>query len=635
MPGPLGAAPDFTLQSGDLVGTPIQGLLQNTDAVATVQRLDLRIAGHMRWRPGTMRIRGKHLQMGHGHGLDIRLGRLRGKLSADAGQRLRIGHQRGDAAPYSLGIRLDQQSVPAVVDALGQRAHAGGNHRQTQAAHFRQRVAEGLGHGRQDQRCIGLEGGQQLRQFVALVVQQHMHTGLAEKVHAFRAGTQKNQFGVFRERGQHRVQQVGALAAAHPSRHHQAKALARWWLGQLHRVRPCSQTVRDDGTAQRLQLRRQPQFDRHGAGAGGNQAGPGTKGSIDKGAPQCLPMCRIAMRKLESRARIGQRAVQTGLIKDQCWITEIAMQHRPQRVVVMHHQAGRQAGPQRVQGMPDQGRHDHGVDAEIGHNRLQKFAIAGMMDGAVGNAVRRLEAAPGRAAAARIGQREAFAVAAAAETAMGLQQQMVVRCISLGKIPHPAGCTTTPTVVDVQNHRLAVETRQARSGRVQIGHKCLRQITVQAIGPSRPWLRCASGRHQQVLHLQQSPRRRQRIAIEREIAWTEQRQCASAHGDQRCIDPRYLERVTAAMHKTQGIQVCQCCRIDRHLDAGQQARLQCRHRQRRIQGQCGTNPRRPAGWQLAVGMNQQHIARLGPCRQFAQGSAYIRAFEAAYGRAFR
>ena len=65
-------------------------------------------------------------------------------------------------------------------------------------------------------------------------------------------------------------------------------------------------------------------------------------------------MLGIGVRKLAIRILRSQVCNTLGVIEGQLCIAEIAMQHRPQRIVVVDDAGGWQAGAHGIEAMPDQ-----------------------------------------------------------------------------------------------------------------------------------------------------------------------------------------------------------------------------------------------------------------------------------------
>jgi hypothetical protein len=75
-----------------------------------------------------------------------------------------------------------------------------------------------------------------------------------------------------------------------------------------------------------------------------------------------FPVNRIGVGELAIGSQRGQVRGALGLVEWQAGVTEIAMQQRPQRIVVVHDPQGRQARVENIQAMSDQRRDNDCID---------------------------------------------------------------------------------------------------------------------------------------------------------------------------------------------------------------------------------------------------------------------------------
>jgi quinol monooxygenase YgiN len=153
------------------------------------------------------------------------------RLHAEHG--LQLKEAELDRVLFFGGIRLDQESVDAIVDAFDIGAHARGNHRQAEIAQFGQHVAERLCDSRHQHGCIRAQPGQQLGQLIALVIEYDMHAPLAEEGMRIGACAKQEDIGVFAQPRQHLLEQLRTLAATHAARNDQAQAVTCWRIAAM------------------------------------------------------------------------------------------------------------------------------------------------------------------------------------------------------------------------------------------------------------------------------------------------------------------------------------------------------------------------------------------------------------------
>jgi len=163
-----------------------------------------------------------------------RLG-LRG-IRAQTLQQVASGPQPQQRSACLLRIRLDQKAINAIADTFGIAADPCCQDRQAQRPHFRQAVAEGLGHRGWQEDQVRLECGDLRGQVVVGIVQHHMHVVMSEEAHPGMTTSQQNPFDARQWFAQHLGQQVFALAAVDASGYQHAQGVA---LGRLIVDRRC------------------------------------------------------------------------------------------------------------------------------------------------------------------------------------------------------------------------------------------------------------------------------------------------------------------------------------------------------------------------------------------------------------
>ena len=166
-----------------------------------------------------------------------------------------------DPRDNCIGVRCDKETIDTILNALDIGSHARGNHRKPKVAKFRQRVAEGLGHGRQQHGGIGSQRGEKGGQILAAVIEHDMHAIDTKKRMRIGAGTEQENLGNLTQARQHLFKQDGTLSTPHASRKDQAQA---WPRGRRrcarHFARPCRQAMRDDRRGQHTKFRGQTQI---------------------------------------------------------------------------------------------------------------------------------------------------------------------------------------------------------------------------------------------------------------------------------------------------------------------------------------------------------------------------------------
>ena len=485
---PLATAAAFANAGGELATKPGFAAFRPLDRVfAGGQLLRGRVDQRERVACRFTLGQGEDAAIGAGHGREVGFAPIR-EFFADALQSLALLRQFDDAGHDRIGIRIDEESVDFVGDALDIGAHARGDHRHAEIAQLRQRVAEGLGHGRHQHRGVGGEAGEHAGQFLALVVEHDVHARAAEERMRIRAGAEQEDVGMLAQARQYLLEQLRTLAAAHAARDDQAQARARRNRAAARRgCRPWRQPVRDHRRGQRGQWRGQAQVvgQRRAArrGQGRLRGQQGRHGLV----AQPLPVAGIGLGEFAICAERGQVGAALRLVEGQRGIAEVAMQDRPQRVVVVDNAQGRQAAAQDVEAMADQGGDDDRVDRPGLQPFAEQVAIGGIVDGGFGDRAGQGDALQRRPGHRAVMQFEPFAVALARVAAPRDQHQMACVVETPAEIAHPAFGAAAPAMQHVQHDRSAVEAGQ--SGRHVLG-QCRAELFAQA-GQRRGWLRIA------------------------------------------------------------------------------------------------------------------------------------------------
>ncbi len=160
---PVAAALAFGARFGELAANDAFAIAEMRDRLGAngfAQRIGI--------RPGQRIARGRtaaemqHRAIARSHRRQCRFGMCRDRC-AHLRQRGAIAQQRRDAIRQRVGVRFDEETVDTVADALGERADACRDDRHAEAAQLGQRVAEGFGDGRQQQRRVGCDARDERR----------------------------------------------------------------------------------------------------------------------------------------------------------------------------------------------------------------------------------------------------------------------------------------------------------------------------------------------------------------------------------------------------------------------------------------------------------------------------------------
>ena len=112
----------------------------------------------------------------------------------------------------------------------------------------------------------------------------------------------------------------------------------------------------------------------------------------NRGIAQRFPVSGIAIGELAIVTEHRNVGDALGIIERERAVAEIAMQDRPQRIVVVHDPHGRQAAAQRVEAVPDQRRNDDRIDRLFAQQFVEQRAIAGVGNRGVGDCDRQRNA---------------------------------------------------------------------------------------------------------------------------------------------------------------------------------------------------------------------------------------------------
>ena len=160
---------------------------------------------------------------------------------------------------------------------------------------------------------------------------------------------------------------------------------------------------------------------------------------------------------------------QCSTIEWQLRSTEIGVQDRPDRVVIVADLDRRQAGAQYIETVSDQGRHHHPGDCIALHDECQHGRAGGVMDGGVADCHRQRPLPQQvQAAACDDMQLQGFAIAAACKLSAGAQCKMDLVVVAIGKIAHEAFDATAPAVQDVQQNGTSIQPRKNQRQRRRI-----------------------------------------------------------------------------------------------------------------------------------------------------------------------
>jgi hypothetical protein len=381
-----------------------------------------------------------------------------GQALSNVRERIAVARKFADARDERVGVRGDQETIDAVLDAFDERADARRDHGQGEAAQFRQRVAEGFGDGRQQQRRVGTQAREQVGQVVAAIVEQDVDAAFSEQLLRVGTGAEQEQLGVFAQTWQRCGEQLRALAGADAADHDEAQFPAFGWRFGLRRiVRPCGQSMLNHRVAQCRELWREAQLIGKRRSARRDERHLRLDERAHERIAQAFPVRGIAVREHVVAARIGEVAFALRIVERERGVAEIAMQRRPQRIVVVQDADRRQVCAQRVEAVADQRGDDDRVDAVGAHDVREQVAIRIVAERSVCNCARKRPARERRAGHRAVVQFQPFAMPAPREAAARDQHEVMRLRVGRGEVAHPALGAAAPAVQDVQDHGFGVE----------------------------------------------------------------------------------------------------------------------------------------------------------------------------------
>ncbi len=407
---------------------------------------------------------------------------------SDTIERVAPGQERGDARGHRVCVRIDKKAVNAIANALGERADTRRDHGNAEAAQFRQCVAEGFRHGRQQQRSIRCDARDERGKLVTLVVEHDMHAAFAEQRVRIGAGADEIKIGMFAEFRERGLEQFRALAATHAPRHEEARALARRRMRARRRTfGPRRESVRDHALGQFRKFGRQPQLVGQRGTARRDQSRAGRTQRRHGRIAQHTPMFRIAIGKFRVVAERGEIARALQVVEAQRLVAEIAMQRRPEWIVIVDHAKRRQARRQHVETVTDQRRDDQRIDAMVANDAGEDVAIRTVGQSGIRDRHRQRDAQARRSLHRAVVQLDPFAVSPTREAPARDENEMTGLVECPREIAHPAFGAAAPAVQHVQKHRSRVESRSIRR---RAGAKRGRHAFAER-GERRGWRRIA------------------------------------------------------------------------------------------------------------------------------------------------
>ena len=234
-----------------------------------------------------------------------------------------------------------------------------------------------------------------------------MHPAFAEQFMRLGTRAEQEHVRVFAQLRQRRDQQLGAFAAADAAGHDEAQATARGSRRHCWRChRPRCDPVRNHMCAQIAQFRGESELVRERCTTRCDQCRLRRAQCADGFVAERAPMVRIAVRELSVGA--GEIARALRVVEAMRGIAEIAMQRRPQRIVVVHDPVQRQASAQSVEAVPDQRGDDNRIDTIGVDNALEQVAVAGVTDCGVGNRARQRETSQRRSGQRAVAELQPF-----------------------------------------------------------------------------------------------------------------------------------------------------------------------------------------------------------------------------------
>ncbi len=314
--------------------------------------------------------------------------------------------------------------------------------------------------------------------------------------------------------------------------------------------RPRREAVRDHVLRQLGELRRQTQMIGQRGATRRDQRRAGSAQRGDGRIAQHAPVLRIAIGEFGIGAVRREIASALRIVEAQALVAEIAVQRRPQRIVIVDHDVRRETRREHVEAVTDQRRDDDRVDAMIAHDAVEQLAVRAVGDRRVGDRARQRNAQARRTLERAVVKLQPFAVPLARETSARDQHEMTRFAERRCEIAHPALGAAAPAVQHVQQHGSRIEAGSIRHGAggkrggdafAQRGERRRRRWIARVRIRARV-AHCGGGRVriQMIEHDGAQAVRRERVRIGRRRV-TELREplampCADERAAQRCID---------------------------------------------------------------------------------------------------
>lgn len=360
------------------------------------------------------------------------------------------------------GLRRREEAVLAVVDPFEETAERGRDRGYAERAHLAQRVAEGLGHRRRQQREVGPDPRHVGGQLAAFVVELDVDAALAEVGLAGLAAAQEIHVGELDQPRQHPVEQVAALGAVDPAGHQQHRARPAGRRRVDDRCVEGREPMGDDAPGQCGEARLDADQVSACGEARRDQRGAGRKHQLDPARAKRRPEGRIAL--VEGQVGGGGERRGQSLGRETGRIgAEVGVQDRPARIVVVGHDQRRQPRRQRVERVADERRDHDRVDREVADHGGERGAPGGMRDRGRGDRPVEHEA-PQRRRARHRGQHQLEHLPVATPPGMAArdQRQVAMGLVGRREIVDEAVDAAAPAVDHVQHDRSAVEAGQGR-----------------------------------------------------------------------------------------------------------------------------------------------------------------------------
>ncbi len=374
-----------------------------------------------------------------------------------------------DQMHQGFGFRLEQQTVLTVANAFGEAANAGCNRDHAQGAHFTERIVPGLGNRGKEQRRVGSELFDQLRELFMTIVDDQINPGFAEQSESFTPATQRDNMSMTAQSGQSLPEQIQPLAAAQPTRDQQSQKPRRWraylaWLGKR------AKRMRDPRDLQ-IMIRTELAPSLDDMLAGRDQCNIAGLHAFAPAGAKRGPESEVSRPHAHGPTVFGQRAFEV----DTTIVFEIAkrieIQQRPQRIEIVQYLYGRQTGCKTIQAVADQRRDHDAADTKSLDGLFQDGSVVGMFGHRADNCRRQRVFAnqPGLRPAQK--QFQAPAAMVTRSITSSDQHQMSAVGIACNEIVDPAPHAATPVMRNMQGDGLATWLRgrnpvRARQGQV-------------------------------------------------------------------------------------------------------------------------------------------------------------------------